>query len=57
MLGFVSGHVPWNTISILELRQVYKALRDEVVLPSATMFSNTCQKEYALTVDAFWKQM
>ena len=57
MLGFVSAHIPWNAISNLELRRSYKALRDDLVLPSATTLSNICRREYALTVDAIKKQL
>jgi hypothetical protein len=57
MLGFVSPHIPWNAISNLELQWSYKALRDDLVLPSATTLSNICQREYALTVDAIKKQL
>jgi hypothetical protein len=57
MLGFVSAHIPWNTISNLELQWSYKPLRDDLVLPSATTFSNICRREYALTVDAIKKQL
>ena len=56
MLGFVSAHIPWNTISILELRRSYKALRDDLVLPSAPTLSNIRRREYALTADAIKKQ-
>jgi len=57
MLGFVSAHIPWNAISNLELRQSYKALRDDLVPPSATTLTNICRKEYALSVDAIRKQL
>jgi len=57
MLGFVSAHIPWNAISNLELRWSYKALRNDLVLPSATALSNICRREYALTVDAIKKQL
>jgi len=57
MLGFVSAHIPWNAISNLKLRQSYKAVRDDLVLPSATTLSNICWREYALTVDAIKKQL
>jgi len=57
MLGFVSAHIPWNAISNLELRRSYKALRDDLDLPSATTLSNICRREYALTVDAIKKQL
>jgi hypothetical protein len=57
MLGFVSAHIPWNDISNLELRRSYKAICDDLVLPSATTISNICQRAYACTVDAIKKQL
>jgi len=57
MLGLVSAHIPWNAISNLELRQSYKALHNDLVLPSTTTLSNICRREYALTVDAIKKQL
>jgi hypothetical protein len=57
ILGFVSAHIPWNAISYLELRPSYKALHNDLVLPSATTISNICRREYALTVDAIKKQL
>ena len=57
MLAFVSAHIPWNAILNLVLRWSYKALRNDLVLPSATTFSNICRKEYALTMDAIKKQL
>ena len=57
MLGFVSAHIPWNAISNLELQQSYKALRDDLVLLSATTLSNMCRREYALTVHAIKQQL
>jgi len=57
MLGFVSAHIPCNGISNLEFRRSYKALHDDLVLPSATTLSNICWREYALTVDAIKKQL
>jgi hypothetical protein len=57
MLGFVSAQIPWNAISNLELLRSYKALRDYLVLPSATTLINICRREYALTVDAIKKQL
>jgi len=57
MLAFVTAHIPWNAISNLELRRAYNALRDDLVLPSATTLSNICLTEYALTVDAIMKQL
>jgi len=56
MLGFVSAHIPWNAISNLKLRLSYKALRNDLVLPSTRTLGNICQREYALTVDAIKKQ-
>jgi len=57
MSRFVSAHIPGNAISNLELRQLYVALCDDLVLPSATTVSNICRREYALTVDAIQKQL
>jgi len=57
MLGFLSAHIPWNAISNLELRRSYIALRDHLVLLSATTLSNIFRREYALTVDAIKKQL
>jgi len=57
ILGFVSTHIPWNSVSNLELRQSYQALRDDLVLPCPTTLSHICQREYALTVDALKKQL
>jgi len=57
MLGFVSAYNPWNTISKLELRRSYKALRDDLVHPSTTTLSNICGREYPRTVDAIMKQL
>ena len=57
MLGFVSANTPWNAESKLELRQSYKALRDDLVLPAARTLTNICRREYALTVDAIKKQL
>jgi len=57
MLGYVSAHIPWKAISNLELRWSNKALRDDLVLPSATTISNICRREYALTVDAIKNQL
>jgi len=57
MLGFVSAHIPWNTLSNLELQRSYEALGSEIVLPSATTLRNICPSEYALTVNAIEKQL
>jgi len=57
MLEFVSADIRLNAISNLELRQPYKALRDDLVLPSATTLSNICWREYAMTVDTIKKQL
>ena len=52
MLQFVCAHIPWNTLSNLELRRSHKALRNHLMLPSTMILSNICRREYALTVDA-----
>jgi len=57
MVGFVSAHIECNAISNLELQWSYKALSEDLVLPSATTLSNICLREYALTVDANKKQL
>jgi chaperone required for assembly of F1-ATPase len=57
MLALISAHIPWNALLNLELRRSYSALRNDLVLPSATTLSNICQREYALTVDAIKKQL
>jgi hypothetical protein len=57
MLGFVSAHIPWNTISHLELQRSYKTLCDDLVLLSARTLSNIWHREYALTVDSIRKQL
>jgi len=57
MLGCVSAEIPWNTISNLELQGSYKAVRNHLVLPSATTHSIICWREYALTVDAIQKPL
>jgi len=57
MLGFVSSHIPWNALSNLELRRSYKALRDDIALPSAMTLCSICRRKYALTVDAINKQL
>jgi len=57
MLQFVSAFIPSIAISNLELQLSYKALRSDLVLPSATTLSNICQSEYVLTVDAIKKQL
>jgi len=57
MLGFVSAQIPWNARSIMNLRWSYKALHDELVLPSDSTQNNIFRGEYALTVDAIHKQL
>jgi len=57
MLGFGLAQIPWNTISNLELRLSYNALRSKLVLPSAITLSNICRREHSLTVDAIKKQL
>jgi len=42
MLGFVSANTPSNTIWNLDLQRSNKALRCDLVLPSATTLSNIC---------------
>jgi hypothetical protein len=56
MLGFVSADLKWNVISNLELQWSYKAVRSDLVLPSASTLSNISGREYSLTVDAIKKQ-
>jgi hypothetical protein len=53
----VSAHIPWNAISNLELRRSYKALHNNLVLPSAKTLSNICRRQYALTVGANKKHL
>jgi len=55
MVSFVSAHIPSNAVSNLELRQSHKASRNDLVLPSATTWSNIFRTEYARTVDAIKK--
>ena len=57
MLGFVSAHIPWNAISNLEQQWAYKALPDDLALPSATTLSNICLRDYVLTAHAIEKQL
>ena len=55
MLRFVSAHFQCNAISNVQLRRSYKALLDDLVLPSTMTFSNICRREYAMSVDAITK--
>jgi hypothetical protein len=57
MLGFVSANIPWNVISNLEFRRAFNALRDDLVLPSASTLGNICRREYSLTIDAIKNQL
>ena len=57
MLGFVLAHIKWCAKSNLELQWSFNALRGWLVLPSASTLSNSCQREYSLTVDAIKKQL
>jgi hypothetical protein len=57
MLACVSAPISWNAISTLHLRWSYKALRDDLVLPSATTLRNIWCREYAMRVDAIKKQL
>jgi len=44
MVGLISAHIPWNAISNLQLQRAYNILRSEIVLPSATSFTNICHR-------------
>jgi hypothetical protein len=57
MVGYVPAHNGWNAISNLEIQQSYKALRDDLVLQSATTLSNICRMEDAMTVDTIKRQL
>jgi hypothetical protein len=57
MLGFVLARIPWNALSNLELQLSYRALQNDLVLPSTTTHSNICWREYPLTVNANMKQL
>jgi len=57
MLRIVSAHDPWKSISNLDLLWWWKALRSELLLPSATTLSNIYLMDYSLTVDAIMKQL
>ena len=57
MLAFISAYNPWNTITNLELRRKFNALRFALIPSSATALSNICQREYSLTIDAIKKQL
>jgi len=57
MLGIVSAYIPLDTISNAELRRLYEALGDDLVLPSAITLSNIFRREYTLTMDSIKKQL
>jgi len=57
MFGYISDYIPWNAISNLELQRSIKALRDDIVLPSATPLSNICQGIYVPTMDTIKHQL
>ena len=57
MLGFVVAHIPSEAISNLELWRSYKALRNDLVLPSTTILSNFCRRDYPLSMDVVKKQL
>ena len=57
MLGFILADSPWNSISKRKLQRSYKALRNDLVLPSAATLSNSSQREYSLSMDAIKKQL
>jgi len=56
-LGLVSAYIPGNAMSNLEPWRLYKALHDDLILPSAKAVSNICRRDYAMTVDAIKKQL
>jgi hypothetical protein len=51
MSGIHAAHMPWNAIPNLELRELYNALRHDLVFPSVSTLINICRRAYALTVD------
>jgi len=57
ILDFVAAHIPCNSVSHLDLRQSFEVLRSDLGLSSATTPSNSCWRDYALTVDAIKKQL
>jgi hypothetical protein len=57
MLGFVFAHIPWNKISNREFRRTFNSLRSILHLPCPSTLSNTCRREYALTIDAIREQL
>jgi hypothetical protein len=57
MLGFVLAYNLSNDNVNLELPQTDKALRDDLVLSSATTLSNIYRRQYALTVEAIKTQL
>jgi hypothetical protein len=57
MLGFVSAHIPWNTITNREFRRAYNALRPDLQLPGRSTLSNICRREYARTIEAIREQL
>jgi len=57
MLGFVLANIPQRAISHPELQHSDKALRDDLVLPSASTLSNIGRRDYTLTVAALKKQL
>jgi len=57
MLIFVSTHIPWYAISNLELRRSYRALPNDLVLPSTMTLSNIYWWDHALTMDPNKKQL
>ena len=56
-LQSIAAHISWNYISNLRLQRANKALRDDLVLPSATTHRNICSREYALTLDRIKTQL
>jgi len=54
---FVSAHMPWNTISKLELWWLYAASGNKLMLPSSSTLINICCREWSLTLDAIKEQL
>jgi len=57
MLGFVSAYIPWNPQSNLEWWWGYDALWRKQVLPTVSIPSCICWREYTMTADGIKKQL
>jgi len=57
MFSGVPAHIAWNALLNLEVRRSYKALHDDLVLPSTLILSNTCHSDNAPTMDAIRKEL